>query len=67
MFDQAAIIDHCLVGTGENMTWLPPEIEGAFSAYGLSPDTLSTRAAVRTWNIMHGEGRRAAALLIALA
>jgi uncharacterized protein len=66
VFEQAGEIEFLLVGTGDGMRVLPPELKAAFKAAGISADPMSTGAAVRTYNIMLSESRAVAAALIAV-
>jgi uncharacterized protein len=61
-----AAIDHFLVGTGKEMVPLPPELRDAFRHRRIVLETMTTGAAVRTYNILLGERRRIGALLIAV-
>ena len=60
-------IDHCLIGTGRDPWLLPRELAARFAERGIAVETMTTGAAVRTYNILVAEGRRVAALLIAVA
>jgi len=60
-------IDHCLIGTGRDPWVLPPGLAAQFAERGIAVETMTTGAAVRTYNILIAEGRRIAALLIAVA
>jgi uncharacterized protein len=66
VFAQAAEIEFLLVGTGEGMLLLPKELRAAFREAGVSVDSMSTGAAVRTYNIMLSEDRAVAAAFIAV-
>jgi uncharacterized protein len=63
---EAADIEVLLVGTGSSMQLLPKELRTAFREGKISVDSMSTGAAVRTFNILLSEGRAAAAALIAV-
>ena len=59
-------IDHLLIGTGRN-SWLMPEpFRARLRTQGIVGETMSTRAAVHTYNQLLAEGRRIGALLIAV-
>lgn len=66
VFEQAAEIEFLLLGTGEGMLLLPKELRAAFREAGISVDSMSTGAAVRTYNIMLSEDRAVAAAFIAV-
>jgi uncharacterized protein len=66
VFASASEIDHCLIGTGVNMVPLAPALRERFRAHTIVAETMATGAAVRTYNILLGERRRVAALLIAV-
>ena len=60
-------IDHCLIGTGRD-PWFPSrDLAARFADRGIAIETMTTGAAVRTYNILIAERRRIAALLIAVA
>lgn len=60
-------IDHCLIGTGRDPWLLPRDLAARFVEHGIAVETMTTGAAVRTYNILVAERRRIAALLIAVA
>ena len=66
VFDEAQSIDHCLIGTGVTLVPLARVLREKFRAAGIIAEAMSTGAAVRTYNILLDEGRRIAALLIAV-
>jgi uncharacterized protein len=59
-------VDHCLIGAGRDLWPLPKDLRARFAAQGIAVETMATGAAVRTYNILLGERRRIAALLIAV-
>jgi uncharacterized protein len=61
-----ATVDHFLVGTGKDLIPLPSVLREAFRARHIAVETMSTGAAVRTYNILLGERRRIGALLVAV-
>jgi uncharacterized protein len=63
---EAAAIDVLLIGTGESFAPLAPEARRALTEAGLTPELMSTGAAVRTYNVLVSEGRAVAAALIAV-
>ncbi len=56
-----------LIGTGSVMALPPKSLKEALLERGLSYDVMDTGAAARTYNILLLEGRKAAALLLAVA
>ncbi len=65
-FARAERLDFFLVGTGRDPLALPASLRERFHAAGLSVDAMTTAAAVRTYNILLAENRRAGAGLIAV-
>ncbi len=63
---EAADIKVLLVGTGLDPVFLKPEILAALRAVGIGVETMQTGAAARTYNILLGENRPAAAALVAV-
>ena len=66
VFERAAAIDHLLIGTGVDMAPLAPELRRKLREEKIVVETMATGPAIRTYNILLGEGRRVAALLIAV-
>ncbi len=66
VLDEAAEIEFLLIGTGNDMRPIPPDLKAALKAAGISSDSMNTGAAVRTFNIMLMESRAVAAALIAV-
>jgi len=66
VLDEAAEIEVLLIGTGDDMRPIPPDLKAALKAAGISSDPMNTGAAVRTFNIMLMESRAVAAALIAV-
>lgn len=66
VLDEAAGIEVLLIGTGDDMRPIPPDLKAALKAAGISSDPMNTGAAVRTFNIMLMESRAVAAALIAV-
>lgn len=62
----AAAIDVFLIGTGERLVPPGAEVLAALRRAGLSPEPMSTGAAVRTYNVLLSEMRSVAAALIAV-
>ncbi|MEM7692876.1 MAG: MTH938/NDUFAF3 family protein [Pseudomonadota bacterium] len=63
---EATDIDVVLLGTGDMPIPLLAEAERALRAGGVRYDTMTTGAAVRTYNVMVAEERRVAAALLAV-
>jgi uncharacterized protein len=63
---QAAELDFVLIGTGCDQWIMPEALRQRFRDLGLIADTMTTGAAVRTYNVMLAERRRVAAALIAV-
>jgi len=59
-------VDHFLIGTGKDFTAVSPALREAFRARRIVVESMSTGAAVRTYNILLGERRRIGALLVAV-
>jgi uncharacterized protein len=64
---QAATIDHLLIGAGRDPWAVPPALRARLRESGLTVEAMSTGVAISTYNILLGEGRRVAALLVAVA
>jgi uncharacterized protein len=61
-----AAVDHFLVGTGNDLVPLSPGLHHAFRARRIAVESMSTGAAVRTYNVLLAERRRIGALLVAV-
>ena len=59
-------VNHCLIGTGRDPAVLPAALREKFRDSKIAVEAMTTGAAVRTYNILMGEGRPVAALLIAV-
>ena len=66
VLEDAADIEVLLIGTGLDLKPIPADLKAALKARGISSDSMSTGAAVRTYNIMLAESRAVAAALIAV-
>ena len=66
VFAPDVAIDHFLIGTGKEPHSMPPSLCEAFRARRIALETMTTGAAVRTYNILLGERRRIGALLVAV-
>ncbi|MDQ0345721.1 Mth938-like domain-containing protein [Ancylobacter vacuolatus] len=63
---EAAGIELLLIGTGPDPWPLPDALRWALRDAGVSVDTLPTRSAASTYNVLLAEGRAVAAALLAL-
>ena len=59
-------VEHCVIGAGPDPWLLPRDLAAPFAQRGIAVEAMTTGAAVRTYNILLGERRRIAALLIAV-
>ncbi|MPZ58825.1 MAG: hypothetical protein GEU91_20495 [Rhizobiales bacterium] len=66
VFARAPELDLVLVGTGRDPWIMPNALHERFRALRLTVDTMTTGAAVRTYNVLLAERRRIAAALIAV-
>jgi len=66
VFSEATQIELFLLGTGGAMRAMPDELRWRFRDHRIALEVMQTGAAVRTYNIVLGESRRAAAGLIAV-
>lgn len=58
-------IEFLIVGTGEKMALLTPSLKARLREAGLRNEAMATGPASRVYNVMLGEDRRVAALLLA--
>jgi uncharacterized protein len=65
VFAEAADIEILLVGTGQDIAFLPPALRWRFRDLKIGLDVMPTGAATRTWNVLLSENRRVAAALLA--
>jgi uncharacterized protein len=63
---QSGGLDLFIVGTGKDLMPLARPLRAKLRDAGVGCETMSTGAAVRTYNMLVDEGRRVAALLIAV-
>jgi uncharacterized protein len=61
-----AAVDHFLIGTGKDLIPVGRALREAFRTRRIVVESMSTGAAVRTYNILLGERRRVGALLVAV-
>ena len=66
VFDCAPPVSLCIVGAGRDPWMAPPALRARCRAAGFAIEGMTTPTAVHTYNILLDEGRRFAALLIAL-
>ena len=66
VFARADTLDFFLIGAGPDPWVLPAALRARFRELSLLVDSMATGAAVRTYNILLAEGRRAGAGLIAV-
>lgn len=52
-----------LLGTGSTSVFPPRELVFAFARRGIGLESMDTRAAARTFNVLAGEGRQVGAVL----
>jgi uncharacterized protein len=67
VFYRAESLDFFLIGAGRDPWALPGDLQQRFQEAALSVDTMTTGAAVRTYNILLAENRRVGAGLVAVA
>jgi len=67
VFERAQTLDFVLIGAGRDPWPLNDVLRQRFRDLSLSVDTMTTGAAVRTYNILLAENRRIGAGLIAVA
>jgi uncharacterized protein len=61
---EALPMEILLVGTGARLHLLHPRLTAGLSARRIGVETMDTRAACRTYNILLAEGRKVAAALV---
>ncbi|QEE11860.1 Mth938-like domain-containing protein [Bartonella krasnovii] len=66
ILEEANDIEVLLIGTGTELLRLPEELQVLLWEKRISSDTMSTGAAVRTFNVLLAEDRAVAALLFAV-
>jgi uncharacterized protein len=66
VLDSAAHVEVCLIGSGRDPWIVPEPLRRRLRERGIAVEAMTTGAAVRTYNILLGERRRVAALLIAV-
>lgn len=66
VFARGDVLDVFLIGAGRDPAVLPPALRALFQERSISVDVMTTGAAVRTYNVLLAENRRAGAGLIAV-
>ncbi len=66
VFEEADDIEVLLVGSGTDLCLIDASLRSALREASISADPMSTGAAVRTYNILLGEGRAVAAAMLAV-
>jgi uncharacterized protein len=66
VLDEAEAIDFLLIGTGNDIAFIPHVLRERFREVGITIEGMATGAAARTYNVLVGEDRRVAAALIAV-
>ena len=66
LLKEAHAIEVLLVGTGADLKPISADMRALFRASNIQSDSMSTGAAVRTFNILLAEGRAVAAALLAV-
>lgn len=66
LFALAPPVELLLIGTGARMAPIPGRLRALLKDHGIGCDGMDTGAACRTYNILMAEGRRVAAVLIAV-
>lgn len=66
LFAEADRVDMLVLGTGLDLVPIDEALRWRLRDVGVAAETMSTGAAIRTWNLLLGEGRRVAAGLLAV-
>ncbi len=66
VFARGEALDIFLIGAGRDPAVLPKALREMFHAHSISVDVMTTGAALRTYNVLLAENRRAGAGLIAV-
>ncbi len=66
IFAASPSIEHCVIGAGRDPWFLPRDLKARFAERSIAVESMTTGSAVMTYNILLGERRRIAALLIAV-
>ena len=66
ILDAEPAVEILVVGLGGRFAMVPAELRAALKARGIVVESMDTRAACRTFNVLLAEDRRVAAALIAI-
>jgi len=66
IFAERSKVEFILLGTGRTLVFPSAEVRAAFTAADIGLEPMDTGAAIRTYNILLGEGRPVGAALIAV-
>lgn len=66
VLDEAEAIEVLIVGTGNDLELLDPDLKQSLRDAGIVSEPMATGAAVRTYNVLLAENRAVAAALIAV-
>lgn len=66
LIEEAALVEVLLIGTGLDLVPIKPELRKIFRNATISADSMSTGAAVRTYNVLLAEERAVAAAFLAV-
>ncbi|WP_417691741.1 Mth938-like domain-containing protein [Roseibium sp.] len=66
VLEEVSDIEVLLIGTGVDLRPVPAELKAAFREVGIISDSMSTGAAIRTFNVMLAEERAVATALLAV-
>lgn len=66
LFAEQDEVEVLLIGTGPELRPIPKDLKQAFREAGIISDSMSTGAAVRTFNVMLAEDRAVAAAVLAI-
>ncbi len=66
LFDEAGEIEILLLGSGDHLVPVDARLRNKLRRAGISADSMATGNAVRTYNVLVGEGRAVAAALLAV-
>lgn len=64
--DEAQGIEMLLIGTGDDLVPLKPEVRAYLKDAGIGTDVMATGPAARTYNVLMSDERRVAAALLAV-
>lgn len=64
LLDLAGQIDVLLIGTGPEISHIPPALRASLEEAGLGAEVMNSPAACRTYNVLIAEGRRIGAAVL---